>query len=94
MSSAQQGTESDGSDMADLAGTAISVADDDNQMVALEVRNPWGRYVRVVVDRGTANAEVDFGVAIQTERFEEPVTHDTASVVGSEFHQAPAEVTA
>ena len=52
------------------------------------------RYVRVVVDRGTQNAVIDFGLAVQTARFSEPVQHDSSTVVGTEFHQAPAEGTA
>ena len=43
-------------DAADLVGTAITVADDDdNQVVMLEVNQPRERYVRVVLT-GTQNA--------------------------------------
>jgi hypothetical protein len=60
----------------------------------LEVNQPRERYVRVVVDRGTQNAVVDFGLALQSKPDTAPVTHDATTVVGSEFHQAPAEGTA
>ncbi|OHB68812.1 MAG: hypothetical protein A2V70_11345 [Planctomycetes bacterium RBG_13_63_9] len=92
---AQQGAASNMSDAADLLGTAISVADDDDdQIVALEVVKPQERYVRVVVDRGTANAVIDFGIALQHAAQTEPVTHDPTTVIGSECHHAPSEGTA
>lgn len=82
-------------DWSDLEGTSISVADDaDNKVVVLEVANPRKRYVRCVVDRGTQNAVVDGVLAIQTCADVEPVTHDSTTVVNSEFHHAPAEGTA
>jgi hypothetical protein len=46
------------------------------------------------VDRGTANAVIDGIIAIQYNANVEPVTHDSTTVVGSEFHHAPAEGTA
>ena len=92
---AQQGAASDLADAADLAGTSITVEDsDDDQAVMLEINQPRERYVRVVVSRATQSSEVDFAVALQSKASTEPVTHDTTTVVGSEFHQAPAEGTA
>ena len=89
---AQQGAASDLGDAADLAGTSITVADDDDdQAVMLEINQPRERYVRVVVSRATQSSEVDFGLALQSKANTEPVTHDTTTVVGAEFHQAPAE---
>ena len=83
---AQQGAQSNLSDAADLKGTSISVADtDDNKIVALEIE-PSERYCRVVISRATQNAVVDSGVAIQTKAHSEPVTHDTTTVIGSEYH--------
>jgi len=90
----QQGAASDLSDAADLAGTAVTVADDDdNQLVAIEVVEPRERYLRCVVDRGTQNAVIDGVVAIQTRAKRLPVTHDATTVVGSELHVSPAEGT-
>ena len=92
---AQGGAASNLSDAADLLGTSITVADDDdNQVAVLEIVNPRERYIRVIVDRGTQNAVVDFGIAIQTSAKNEPVTHDSSTVVSAEVHHAPAEGTA
>lgn len=86
---------SDDSTFNDLAGSGITVADDDdNQVVALEIVRPRDRYVRVVVDRGTQNAVVDGIVAFQGRPKTGPVTHDATTVVGSEVHASPAEGTA
>lgn len=90
----QQGNQSDMSDASDLAGTAVSVADtDDDKCVVVEINQPLERYVRLVVTRSTQNATIDAGIAIQTRGIVEPVTHDT-TVASSEFHHAPAEGTA
>ena len=88
-----QGSDDDSS-FSDLAGTAITVADsDDNKIVLAEINCPQQRYIRVVVDRGTQNAVIDFGVALQSKANAAPVTQ-SSSVLGSEFHQAPAAGTA
>ncbi len=80
---------------ADLAGSAITVADDDdNQLVALEIVRPRERYVRCTVDRATQNATVDGIVALLGAPKLAAVTHDTATVVGSEVHASPGEGTA
>ena len=88
-----QGSDDD-SAWSDLAGTAVSVADsDDDKIVLAEINCPQQRYLRVVVDRGTQNAVIDFGVALQSKANAAPVTQ-SSSVLGSEFHQAPAAGTA
>ena len=88
-----QGSDDDSS-FSDLAGTAITVADsDDNKIVLAEINCPQQRYIRVVVDRGTQNSVIDFGVALQSKANAAPVTQ-SATVLGSEFHQAPAAGTA
>jgi len=85
----------DDSTFNDLAGTGVTVADDDdNQVVAVEVHAPLDRYVRCVVDRGTANAVVDGIIASQSGPDAAPVTHDATTVVDTEVHHAPAEGTA
>jgi len=84
----------DDSSFADLEGTNITIADDDdNQVVILEIEQPSDRYVRVIVDRATQNATVDSIVAIQTKANKEPVTHDATTVVGAEYHLNPSEGT-
>jgi hypothetical protein len=88
-------TSSDDSTFNDLEGTSITVADDDdNQAVVVDIGNPQERYLRCTIDRGTANAVIDGVIALQYLPDTEPVTHDTTTVVGSEFHHAPAEGTA
>ena len=80
---------------ADLLGTSITVADDDdNQLIVLDINEPQERYVRCVVSRATQDSVVDGIICQQYNAFEEPVTHDSSTVVGSEFHHAPAEGTA
>ena len=80
---------------AEMLATGITVADDDdNQLVMLDVHQPLERYVRCVVERATQNAVVDSIVALQYNASVEPVTHDTLTVVGSEWHHAPVEGTA
>lgn len=80
---------------ADLLGTAISVSTTNgNDVVVLDISHPRERYVRPIVDRGTANAVIDGIIAVQYNANVEPVTHDTTTVVGAELHHAPAEGTA
>ena len=82
-------------DWTDLAGTAVTVADDDDdKLFWLEVVQPEKRYVRLVVDRGTQNAVIDGVIAIQTNPKHIPTTHDAATVGGGEVHASPAEGTA
>lgn len=92
---AQQDTDSAGGTMADLAGTAVGpLADaDSNKMLVLDVYRPEERYVRCVVDRGTANAVIDGIVAIQYNCHKAPITQGT-TVSASEASQSPAEGTA
>lgn len=91
----QQGNLADGSDMADLEGTSITVADDDdNQVVVHEIHNPRERYLRVVVLRATQNSTVDAIVAELIRPRVSPTSDDTATVVGREIHVSPAEGTA
>lgn len=92
----QQGSQSDGSDMADLAGTLVTVADtDDNDLAVVEVSRPRERYLRVVVVRGGATGSViDGAIAELGNPRRSPVTHDATTVAASETHASPAEGTA
>ena len=69
----------DNSSFSDLAGTrTTSMADGDgNKLVVVEVQkpNPSYRYIRLVIDRGTANAVIDGVVAVQTHARKAPVTN-------------------
>jgi len=93
---AQQSSDDGSADSyADLLGTSISVADDDdNQIVLLQVKNPRERYLKCVVSRATQNSAVDGIIAILDDPITMPVTHDATTVVTHEFHNAPAEGTA
>jgi hypothetical protein len=91
----QQGADSGLSDGADLEGTSVTVADDDdNQIAIVEVYRPRERYVRLVVDRGTQNAVIDGVIAIQYNGRRQPSTHDSSTVIAAESHNSPAEGTA
>lgn len=64
---AQNGAASNDSDQADITGAITpAMADgDSNKILILEVVRPLLRYVRPVLNRATANAVVDGGMAIQ-----------------------------
>ena len=84
---------SDNSTFVDLEATAITVADDDdNQVFVPEVLAPPYRYIRCVVDRGTANAVIDSILAIQTGPKYLPVTQPATTT--GEVQYAPAAGTA
>lgn len=93
---AQQGALADGSDMADLAGSLVTLADtDDNALAVLEITRPRERYLRVVVVRGGATGSVvDGAIAELGSPRTAPITHDAATVAASESHTSPAEGTA
>lgn len=93
---AQQGAVSDGSDMADLAGTQVTVAvTDDNRMAAVEVVRPLERYLRLVVLRGgVTGAVIDGAVALLFNAHNLPVAQDATHLAASELHISPAEGTA
>lgn len=91
----QQGAASNMSDAADLEGTGITVADDDDEKLTVQsLVRPTERYVRVVVDRGTANAVVAAAVYIKRKAHEVPQTQASSDVIDSEEHLSPAEGTA
>lgn len=84
---------SDGSTWADLTGSAITIADtDDEKVYYLELANPIKRYARVLVDRGTANATVAAAEYISYGASKAPVTHGT--VVSGELNLSPVAGTA
>lgn len=91
----QQGALSAMTDAADLEGTSVSIDDDeDNMLLISDIYRPTERYVRAIIDRGTANAVVDFVIAELYEPLNQPVTHDATTVADSESHVSPAEGTA
>lgn len=87
----QQGDESDASDMTDLAGTSISVADDDDDKILVsELYRPTKRYVRAVISRATQNATLRTALYVRSQPMREPtVTGD--DVQHRELYAGPAE---
>ena len=79
---------------ADLAGTGITVADDDdNTLVITDLIKPQERYVQVQVLRATQNSTVDLVIAELYGARKLPVVQD-ATVSSYEIHVSPAEGTA
>lgn len=93
---AQGGLLPDGSDMADLAGTAVAEAiTDDNKCVLLDIYHPLQRYIRpVLVRAGATGAVVDSVLAIQYESRITPTVHDAATVANLETWASPLPGTA
>ena len=92
---AQQGADSGLSDAADIAGTGITVADDDdNQTFIIDLYEPVERYVRVVVDKDAVNATAEVAWYIQYGATARPTTPTIADAVTYERHMSPAEGTA
>ena len=91
----QQAAISDGTGAADLAGSGVSVADDDdNQIVVHEIVRPTDRYVAIVIDRGTQNAVID-GVTYRLLGGQKaPETDDSTTVSAKRVLCSPAEGTA
>lgn len=90
----QQDTAVGGGSMADLLGSLQTLAHtDDNKIVVTEVVEPLERYMRTVITRPTANATVDFLIAILSGARSRPVTSH-ATVFGREVFSSPAEGTA
>jgi hypothetical protein len=76
---AQQSSDDDDADAyADIEGSAAGpLADGDgNDLLITDLIRPTERYVRPVVDRGTANAVVDFVIAELYRSRDLPVTQD------------------
>ena len=91
-----QQSEDDGATDAysDLAGSSITVADTDDDKVAMvEVVGSSKKWLRLYIDRGAANAVVDSVLAISSFPHALPVTPH-ADQVGAEVHQGPVEGTA
>lgn len=90
----QTGDASDMSDAADLTGTSITIADtDDGTLALIDVNHSPERYLRLVVDRGTANAVVAGAIYQQYRARYEPVTQH-ADVAHLEQHAAAVSGTA
>jgi hypothetical protein len=89
---AQHGDQSNLSDAADLAGTLTGpMADaDSNKTLVLDINRPVKRYIRVVVNRATANAVIDGVVAIQYSPKKKPTTNDATTTSATKSVVSPA----
>lgn len=80
---------------ADLAGTNITVADDDdNQVFWLDVKRPRERYLRLVVSRATQNSTWGEIYAIRYRGRSFPISNNVLDTITGEKHESPAEGTA
>lgn len=78
----------------DIAGSAVTVADtDDNKVFEIDLYRPGKRYVEIIIDRGTANAVVDYMEAILYRPIHAPPTQ-TSLIGGTDVLNTPAEGTA
>lgn len=89
-----QQCDTSGGSYADLEGTAVSIADDeDNTCKYVDVKLPRERYLKVVVERdGTNAATIGAIVALQYGARSRSVSH--AADVAGEQHSSAAEGTA
>lgn len=79
----------------DLEGSNITVADDqDNKVAIAEVVRPAKRYLKCVISRATQNSVVDGIFAIKGEPRTMPVTQGSTVMAASETLATPAEGTA
>lgn len=92
---AQQDTDSGMGTAADLLGTGITVADDDdNQIFVIDLYRPLERYVRVYVDKDTSNSVAEEAIYIQYQAHERALSGNVTNLVTAEAHLSPAEGTA
>lgn len=80
---------------ADLEGTGMTVADDDDgQIFVSELYRPLERYVQIYVDRGTQNAVVASAEYIRYAGRDFPISNNVTDAVTYELNVSPAEGTA
>jgi hypothetical protein len=88
----EQGAQSNLSDAADLLGTAMAVAaDDDNEVWVADLYRPRERYVRGVITKNGSNAQAETVIYIQYKGSKCPVSNAGADKY--ELHVSPAEGT-
>ena len=90
----QQGALSNATDMADLAGTSQSIADNyDGKVAYIDVYQPRERYVRVYVSKDGAKACAETVTYVQYKGQFAPTSAHGTGVTGEQF-VSPAEGTA
>lgn len=88
----QQNTANSTSGMATLAGTTVTIADDDDsQYVIIDCAHATERYLRLVVDRGTQNAVVAAAHAYLYNPSVAPVSNTESAHHSTTFVISPAE---
>lgn len=87
---AQEGDASDGSDMADLAGSKV-VADANGQIVGFDLNRPKKRYIRGVVIRAGANTATGDLYALRYKASSKPTSNTIANVLKTLKLVSPAE---
>ncbi len=77
---------------ADLAGTGLAVAaDDDNQIFVIDLVKPKKRYVRIYVDKDAANDTAEMAWYLRYGAHTKPQVNNVANLVTCAIHVSPAE---
>ena len=80
---------------ADLLGTSVAIADDDDdQIFWIEITKPRERYVRAVIDKDGSNACAESAIYILRGLKKLPVDNVVDDTITGELHVSPAEGTA
>lgn len=91
----QQDTDSAGGTMADLEGTGMSIAaDDDDQLFISDLYRPQERYVRIYLDKDASNAFAGSAVYYRYRAATQPVTNSVTDTSTYELNISPDEGTA
>lgn len=84
-----------GGSYADLEGSSVTVADDDdNQIVTIDIYRPRERYIKLFTARATQNSVIDFLIVELYGSRTIPADNADATVIATELHVSPAEGTA
>ena len=77
-----------------LAGTKVTVADDDdNKLTIIDIQHPGECYLKCIVNRATQNSAIDGIIAMLSMAKTQPAS-EHADVQGYELHDGMAEGTA
>lgn len=80
----QHGDLADDSDMADVTGLTVTIADtDDNLMGTLEYLKPVKKYSRLVISRATQNATLDGAFAVRRNVPKAPQVATGATIIAA-----------
>jgi hypothetical protein len=80
---------------ADLLGTSITVADDDDdQIFIIDLYKPLEQFVRLYIDKDAANATAEMAWYVQYGAHAKPVVQTVTNEVTYELHVSPIEGTA